>query len=83
MLRKGKDVLLASGYVRSRTLILLIGPEVARSSQIITALVDLSNSQNRHDEVVFLLYTPIPIIECASMPDQRLITSQRYGKSVG
>ena len=70
--RKGKDVLLP-GYVRSRTLILLMG--VARLSQIITALVDPSNSQNRRDGVAFPPYTPIAIIERASMPDQRVITS--------
>jgi uroporphyrin-III C-methyltransferase len=70
--RKGKDVLLP-GYVRSRTLILLMG--VARLSQIITALVDPSNSQNRRDGVAFPPYTPIAIIERASMPDQRVIMS--------
>ena len=48
---------------------------VARLSQIITALIDPSNSQNRRDGVAFPLYTPIAIIERASMPDQRVITS--------
>ena len=48
---------------------------VARLSQIITALVDPSNSQNRRDGVAFPPYTPIAIIERASMPDQRVITS--------
>ena len=43
--RKGKDVLVPC-YVRSRTLILLMGG-VARLPQIITVLVDPSNSQNR------------------------------------
>lgn len=70
--RKGKDVLLP-GYVRSRTLILLMG--VARLSQLITALSDTSTSQNRRDGVAFPPYTPIAIIERASMPDQRVITS--------
>ena len=70
--RKGKDVLLP-GYVRSRTVIILMG--VARLSQVITALVDTSNSQNRRDGVAFPPYTPIAIIERASMPDQRVITS--------
>jgi len=70
--RKGKDVLLP-GYVRSRTLILLMG--VARLSQVITALVDTSNTQTRRDGVAFPSYTPIAVIERASMPDQRVITS--------
>ena len=48
---------------------------VARLSQIITALVDPSNSQNRRDGVAFPPYTPIAIIERASMPDQRVIMS--------
>ena len=48
---------------------------VARLSQIISALVDPSNSQNRRDGVAFPPYTPIAIIERASMPDQRVITS--------
>ena len=37
---------------------------VAHLSQIITALVDTSNSQNRHDGATFPLYTPIAIIGC-------------------
>jgi uroporphyrin-III C-methyltransferase len=48
---------------------------VARLSQIITVLLDPSNSQNRRDGVAFPPYTPIAIIERASMPDQRVITS--------
>lgn len=48
---------------------------VARLSQIITALIDPSNSQNRRDGVAYPPYTPIAIIERASMPDQRVITS--------
>ena len=48
---------------------------VARLSQIITALVDQSDSQNRRDGVAFPPYTPIAIVERASMPDQRVITS--------
>ena len=48
---------------------------VARLSQIITALIDPSNSQNRRDGPAFPPYTPIAIIERASMPDQRVITS--------
>lgn len=48
---------------------------VARLSRIISALVDPSNSQNRRDGVAFPPYTPIAIIERASMPDQRVITS--------
>jgi uroporphyrin-III C-methyltransferase len=48
---------------------------VARLSQIITALVDPSNSQNRRDGAAFPPHTPIAIIERASMPDQRVITS--------
>jgi len=70
--RKGKDVLLP-GYVRSRTVILLMG--VARLSQLITALLDNSDRQNRRDGVAFPPYIPIAIIERGSMPDQRVVTS--------
>ena len=48
---------------------------VARLPQLITALVDTSNTQHRRDGVAFPPYTPIAIIERASMPDQRVITS--------
>lgn len=48
---------------------------VARLSQVITALVDTSNTQTRRDGVAFPSYTPIAVIERASMPDQRVITS--------
>jgi len=48
---------------------------VARLSQLVTALVDTSTTQHRRDGVAFPPYTPIAIIERASMPDQRVITS--------
>ena len=54
-------------------IILLAG--VARLSQIIIALVNPSDSQNRRDSLFLHPYTPMAVIECASMPNQRVITS--------
>ncbi|KAF8167187.1 uroporphyrin-III C-methyltransferase [Crassisporium funariophilum] len=69
--RKGKEVQLP-GYERGRTLVVLMG--VARLAQVISALVDTSETQRR-DGKAYPLHTPIAIIERASMPDQRVISS--------
>ncbi|KXN86011.1 putative uroporphyrinogen-III C-methyltransferase [Leucoagaricus sp. SymC.cos] len=86
--RKGKDVKLP-GYERSRTLVVLMG--VARLAQVVDALVSASDTEDdgddkksgtvtktktkRRDGSAYPRNTPIAIIERASMPDQRVLTS--------
>lgn len=69
--RKGKDVQLP-GYDRARTLVILMG--VARLPQVIEALT-AESQLGRRDGAAYPLHIPIAIIERASMPDQRVITS--------
>lgn len=69
--RKGKDVQLP-GYERGRTLVILMG--VARLPQVIDALLDFEESHRRAG-TAYPSYTPIALIERASMPDQRVISS--------
>lgn len=68
--RQGKSVNLP-GYVKSRSLVVLMG--VARINQIVSTLVD-EQSEGRDGER-YPPYLPIALIERASSPDQRLITS--------
>ncbi|ODN79258.1 uroporphyrinogen-III C-methyltransferase [Cryptococcus amylolentus CBS 6039] len=68
--RQGRAVQLP-GYVRSRTLVLLMG--VARIQQIVDTL--LSPDSPGRDGPPFPSYLPIAIIERASSPDQRLTLS--------
>ncbi|THH20513.1 hypothetical protein EW146_g854, partial [Bondarzewia mesenterica] len=68
--RQGKEVKLP-GYVRGRTLVILMG--VARLNQVLDTLQD--ESCTRRDGVAYPSHTPIAIVERASMPDQRVITS--------
>ncbi|WVQ75715.1 uroporphyrinogen-III C-methyltransferase [Cryptococcus sp. DSM 104548] len=68
--RQGRAVQLP-GYVRSRTLVLLMG--VARIQQIVDTL--LSVDSPGRDGAAFPPYLPIAIIERASSPDQRLTLS--------
>jgi uroporphyrin-III C-methyltransferase len=70
--RKGKEVQLPA-YERSRTLVVLMG--VARLSQVIDALIDTSGASKRREGQAYPPHTPIAIIERASMPDQRVISS--------
>ncbi|PPQ89962.1 hypothetical protein CVT25_009602 [Psilocybe cyanescens] len=70
--RKGKEVQLP-GYERGRTLVVLMG--VARLQQVINTLVDTSDAENRRDGPAYPAHLPIAIIERASMPDQRVISS--------
>ncbi|KAJ3574350.1 hypothetical protein NP233_g1827 [Leucocoprinus birnbaumii] len=82
--RKGKEVRLP-GYERSRTLVILMG--VARLAQVVDALVcdeddDEDGTGNgkegggkRRVGKAYPRNTPIAIIERASMPDQRVLTS--------
>ncbi|KAG5638926.1 hypothetical protein H0H81_008695 [Sphagnurus paluster] len=69
--RKGKEVQLP-GYERARTLVILMG--VARLPKVIEALTAESQG-GRRDGAAYPLHTPIAIIERASMPDQRVISS--------
>jgi uroporphyrin-III C-methyltransferase len=68
--RQGKSVNLP-GYIKSRSLVVLMG--VARINQIVSTLVD-DQSEGR-DGAKYPPYLPIALIERASSPDQRLITS--------
>lgn len=68
--RQGKSVNLP-GYIKSRSLVVLMG--VARINQIVSTLVD-DQSEGR-DGAKYSPYLPIALIERASSPDQRLITS--------
>ncbi|KAI8990647.1 uroporphyrin-III C-methyltransferase [Trametes punicea] len=71
--RQGKEVKLP-GYDRSRTLVILMG--VARLPQVLDALQSQEpNSARRRDGPAYPPLTPIAIIERASMPDQRVISS--------
>jgi uroporphyrin-III C-methyltransferase len=69
--RHGHDVVLP-GYERARTLVILMG--VARITQVLETL-QIPNSVDRRDGPPYPALTPIAIIERASMPDQRVITS--------
>jgi uroporphyrin-III C-methyltransferase len=69
--RQGQDVVLP-GYERTRTLIILMG--VARIVQVLETLLT-ERAEGRRDGPPYPTYMPIAIIERASMPDQRVITS--------
>lgn len=68
--RKGKEVELP-GYVRAKTVILLMG--VARLKQIVDSLLEQEPSRRVGD--AYPKYTPVAVIERASMPDQRIVVS--------
>ncbi|VDB84278.1 unnamed protein product [Peniophora sp. CBMAI 1063] len=68
--RAGKEVSVP-GYVRSRTLVMLMG--VARLPAIVDVLTG-ADAPRRSGEA-YPLNTPVAIIERASMPDQRVLTS--------
>ena len=69
--RQGNDVVLP-GYERTRTLVILMG--VARIAQVLETL-QTPLSAGRRDGSPYPAHIPIAIIERASMPDQRVITS--------
>ncbi|KAH8981452.1 tetrapyrrole methylase [Lactarius hatsudake] len=69
--RQGQDVVLP-GYERARTLVVLMG--VARITQLLETLQTL-DPNGRRNGPPYPAHTPIAIIERASMPDQRVITS--------
>ena len=70
--RKGKEVQLPA-YERARTLVVLMG--VARLSQVIDALIETSGTSKRREGQAYPPHMPIAVIERASMPDQRVISS--------
>lgn len=70
--RKGREVQLP-GYERSRTLVVLMG--VARLAQVVQALTDEKEVASKREGAAYPRNTPIAIIERASMPDQRVLTS--------
>ncbi|KAI0368919.1 uroporphyrin-III C-methyltransferase [Pilatotrama ljubarskyi] len=71
--RQGKEVKLP-GYERGRTLVILMG--VARLPQVLETLQNAEpDSARRRDGPAYPSYTPIALIERASMPDQRVICS--------
>ena len=69
--RQGQDVVLP-GYERARTLVILMG--VARITQLLETLQTLDLTARRNGPP-YPTHTPIAIIERASMPDQRVVTS--------
>lgn len=69
--RQGQDVVLP-GYERARTLVVLMG--VARITQLLETL-QTSDPTDRRSGPPYPSHIPIAIIERASMPDQRVITS--------
>ena len=69
--RQGQDVVLP-GYERARTLVILMG--VARITQLLETLQTLDLTARRNGPP-YPAHTPIAIIERASMPDQRVVTS--------
>ncbi|KAI0334018.1 uroporphyrin-III C-methyltransferase [Cubamyces sp. BRFM 1775] len=71
--RQGKEVKLP-GYERGRTVVILMG--VARLPQVLDALQSqLPEAAQRRDGPAYPASIPIAIIERASMPDQRVISS--------
>ncbi|KAF5332480.1 hypothetical protein D9611_005333 [Ephemerocybe angulata] len=69
--RRGKEITLPA-YERARTLVILMG--VARLAQVVDALV-ASDAGARRQGAAYPGHTPVAIIERASMPDQRVVTS--------
>ncbi|KAF6753268.1 uroporphyrin-III C-methyltransferase, partial [Ephemerocybe angulata] len=69
--RRGKEITLPA-YERARTLVILMG--VARLPQVVDALV-AADAGARRRGAAYPRNTPVAIIERASMPDQRVVTS--------
>ncbi|KAH9932104.1 uroporphyrin-III C-methyltransferase [Epithele typhae] len=67
--RAGRSVSLP-GYARSRTLVVLMG--VARLPQLLHALLAENGAR---DGAPYPAHTPVALIERASMPDQRVVSS--------
>ena len=70
--RGGKGVKLP-GYERSRTLVILMG--VARLGAVTDTLLNPDLPSDKRDGPAYPWYTPIAIIERATMPDQRVVFS--------
>ncbi|KLO19097.1 tetrapyrrole methylase [Schizopora paradoxa] len=70
--RGGKGVRLP-GYDRARTVVILMG--VARLAAVVQAMISGDGGERGRDGAAYPPYTPIAIIERASMPDQRVVSS--------
>lgn len=70
--RGGKGVRLP-GYERGRTVVVLMG--VARLAAVVDTMLSTDGGQRGRDGVAYPPHTPIAIIERASMPDQRVVSS--------
>ncbi|KIM31983.1 hypothetical protein M408DRAFT_327360 [Serendipita vermifera MAFF 305830] len=70
--RQGKPSRLP-GYIRSRTLVLLMG--VARLGSLLKTLLDKDVDPSLREGEAYPANLPIAIIERASMPDQRVISA--------
>ena len=70
--RGGKGVKLP-GYERSRTLVILMG--IARLDAVLNTLQNPSLPPEKRDGPAYPWYTPIALIERATMPDQRTVFS--------
>jgi uroporphyrin-III C-methyltransferase len=68
--RKGKEVKLP-GYERGRSLVILMG--VARLPQVLESLTGDDPERLKRDGTRYPSYTPIALVERASMPDQRVV----------
>ncbi|KIM31720.1 hypothetical protein M408DRAFT_237274 [Serendipita vermifera MAFF 305830] len=70
--RQGKPCRLP-GYIRSQTLVLLMG--VARLDSLLKTLQDADTELALRDGAPYPRHLPIAVIERASMPDQRVISA--------
>lgn len=70
--RQGKSTALP-GYIRSRTLVLLMG--VARLDSVVETLISPTNTSGLREGAAYPSNLPIAIIERSSMPDQRVISA--------
>ncbi len=70
--RGGKGVRLP-GYERARTVVVLMG--VARLAAVVEAMLSTDGGVRGRDGAAYPPYTPAAIIERASMPDQRVVSS--------
>lgn len=70
--RGGKGVKLP-GYERGRTVVILMG--VARLAAVIHSMLSVNGGERGRDGTAYPSYLPVSIIERASMPDQRVISS--------
>lgn len=78
---KGGKAVKLPGYERSRTLVILMG--IARLEAVLDTLQNSGLPPNKRNGPVYPWYTPIVIIERATMPDQRAVFSTLRDVSAG